>query len=338
VSTLLISAAALGGLACLGAVLFCRHERAACSGERRLRSAQRELLEILQTTRSEREGHELLERHARRAVRGAAVTYFEPTEVCAAGRLGREYRRCPGSEPLLACEECGGRDAPTTCLPAVAGGETIGSLLVEHARELRDDELGALRDSVAASAPAFANLRNLAAAHAGAAIDALTGLPNSRSVRDALKRMVAQAGRSVSPLSVVLMDLDRFRWVNDTFGHERGDDVLAAIGQLLRETVRSSDYAGRYAGEEFLFVLPETDRDGAAVLAEKLRHTIATTTFRGVDRPLTASFGVASLPGDGGDGDSLVRLADRALFAAKTAGGDRVETAGLSIAPAPEAD
>jgi diguanylate cyclase (GGDEF)-like protein len=338
VAFLTIGVGILGVLAGVGAVLLWIRERAARMAQEHDRASQRELLETLQATRSETEGGELLERHARRAVRGATASYLGPDQPCAAARLGREYRRRPDAERLLACERCSSCDTPTTCLPAVAGGETIGTLLVEHLTDLDERELVTLRDAVAGSAPALAHLRNLAAAESRAATDALTGLPNSRSLRDALKRMVAQAGRSVSPLSVVLLDLDRFRRINDTFGHERGDDALAAIGELLRESVRASDYVGRFGGEEFLIVLPETDRDGAAVLAEKVRLAISQTTVAGVDRPLTASFGVASLPADGGDGDSVVRLADRALIAAQAAGGNCVETAGLSIAPAPDAD
>ena len=338
VSWLPIAAAALGVPAWLGAVLFCRREHAAHAAERRDRTRQRELLELLQATRSEHEGHELLERHARRTVLGAGATYLGSHEACAAARLGREYLRGPDSEPLLPCERCGSGEAWTTCIPALAGGELIGSLLLEHPSALNERELATLREAVAGSASAFAHLQNLADAETSAALDALTGLPNSRSLQDALTRMVAHAGRSVSPLSALLFDLDGFRRINDTFGHERGDDVLAAVGDLLRQEIRASDFAGRYGGEEFLVLLPETDREGATVVAEKLRQAIATAAVPGVDRPLAASFGVASLPADGGDGDSLVRLADRARFAAKAAGGNRVESAGLSIAPAPGTD
>ena len=126
-------------------------------------------------------------------------------------------------------------------------------------------------DSVTQAAPVLANLRNLALAEARAATDALTGLPNKRACADTLKRMVAHAGRSVSPLSALLLDLDHFKQINDTFGHGIGDDALAAVGDVISTNLRTSDFAGRYGGEEFLVLLPDTDREGAAQAAEKLR-------------------------------------------------------------------
>jgi diguanylate cyclase (GGDEF)-like protein len=148
--------------------------------------------------------------------------------------------------------------------------------------------------------------------------------------------MAAQAGRTITPLSVILFDLDHFKAINETFGHERGDDALAAVGELLQTDVRASDYAGRYGGEEFLVLLPDTGREGALVLAEKLRRAVENIMLPGMEGKISASFGVASLPTDVGDGDALVRLADRALLAAKTAGRNRVEAAGLSVAPGPD--
>jgi diguanylate cyclase (GGDEF)-like protein len=334
VTWFLIAAAALGAPAWFAVLVLVRRERA-CRSAGRDRAWQRELVDLLGATRSEREAQELLEGHVRRTVGNATVTYLEPHQACAAARIGREYRGGSDADPLLGCERCGAADTAVTCLPARAAGSSIGSLLVEHPGHLTEGQLAALREALAAAAPAFAHLKGLAAAQTGAALDALTGLPNSRSLQDALARLVAQAGRSVSPFSVVLLDLDHFRQLNDLYGHERGDDVLAAVGALLRDSIRASDYAGRYGGEEFLVLLPETDREGALLVADKLRHAVAATRVGGVDRPLSASFGVASLPADGGDGDSLVRRADRALFAAKAAGGNRVECAGLSVAPGP---
>ena len=129
------------------------------------------------------------------------------------------------------------------------GGEVIGSVLVEHERPFDDDTTRQVADSVAEAAPVIANLRNLAIAEMRAATDGLTGLPNQRAVHDTLKRMVAQAGRTVSPLALILFDLDRFKAINDSFGHGRGDDVLAAIGDIAAHTVRGSDFVGRLGGE-----------------------------------------------------------------------------------------
>ena len=116
-----------------------------------------------------------------------------------------------------------------------------------------------MRETVAQSAPVLANLRNLAIAESRALTDVLTGLANKRSIEDTLKRMSAQAGRTLSPLAAVLLDLDHFKQNNDLFGHDRGDDVLAAVGSTITQTLRDSDVAGRYGGEEFLLLLPDTN-------------------------------------------------------------------------------
>jgi diguanylate cyclase (GGDEF)-like protein len=191
---------------------------------------------------------------------------------------------------------------------------------------LSDDQVALVQESVGLAAPILANQRNLALAERRAASDVLTGLPNRRAADEALKRMVAQAGRTISPLSAVLLDLDRFKQVNDLHGHDRGDQALAAVGQILSAGMRASDFAARYGGEEFLLLLPDTDRQGAREVAEKLRLAIEHADLRDVGG-LTASFGVAALPDDAADGENLLRKADRALYAAKARGRNRVELA-----------
>jgi diguanylate cyclase (GGDEF)-like protein len=296
----------------------------------RRRQVQRELVESLQAARSEAEVETVLGRHLDRVVPGATVSRLDGNEpqVCLAIRLAKSHTRAGGREPLLGCDRCRSLTGPSTCVPLIARGEPFGSVLIEN---LEACALEDVHDAVARVAPVLANLRNLALAEARAETDAVTGLPNSRAVRGTLTRMIAQAGRTLTPLSVVLVDLDRFKHLNAVHGHERGDDVLTAVGGVLAATVRASDYAGRYGGEEFLVLLPDTDRDGAVVVAEKIRQAIARIRLTGFDA-LRASLGVASLPLEGADADALVRLADRALHAAKAAGGNRVEAAGLSVA------
>jgi diguanylate cyclase (GGDEF)-like protein len=171
----------------------------------------------------------------------------------------------------------------------------------------------------------IANLRNLAIAELRAATDALTGLANNRAVGDTLNRMAAQAGRSKAPLSAIMFDLDHFKRVNDIHGHAKGDEVLATVAAVVQSGVRESDFLGRYGGEEFVALLPDTSRDGGAQLAEKLRQAIEQLEIPDLDRRLSASFGVATLPGDAMNGEQLLRAADRALYAAKNAGRNRVE-------------
>jgi diguanylate cyclase (GGDEF)-like protein len=235
----------------------------------------------------------------------------------------------------MTCELCGALPGASSCEPLLVGGEVIGAVLVNQAQEPDDATRRRLRESVGQAAPVLANLRNLAIAELRAATDALTGLPNQRAVQDTLKRMVAQASRTITPLAAVLVDLDHFKQINDLYGHDRGDEVLAAVGIAFRNAVRDSDFVGRYGGEEFLILLPSTGKDGAAQVAEAVRTAIAAIRVTGIDRPITASCGVAALPEDAGDAVTLFRAADRALYAAKHAGRDRVHIAdATSVEPA----
>ena len=145
-------------------------------------------------------------------------------------------------------------------------------------------------------------------------------MPNQRAVEVTLSRMSAQALRGDFPLAAIMFDLDHFKQINDTYGHGKGDQVLATVGQITDGTIRASDFAGREGGEEFVVLLPATDRDQAAVVAESLRKAIATIQVAGVDRAITASFGVAVLPDDATEPKALLRCADRALYLAKSRG------------------
>jgi diguanylate cyclase (GGDEF)-like protein len=237
------------------------------------------------------------------------------------------HREGPSRDALMSCEVCGKTEDFATCEPLLVSGEVIGAALVLHPQALADSERGALTTSVGQAAPVLANLRNLALAEFRAATDSLTGLPNSRATRETLKRMVAQASRTVSPLSALLLDLDHFKQINDSFGHGRGDDVLAAVGNVIPSVLREGDFVGRYGGEEFLILLPATGRDGAAIVAENVRRAVETVTVAGVDRKITASIGIAAIPDDAGEATTLVRHADRALYTAKANGRNRVEVA-----------
>jgi diguanylate cyclase (GGDEF)-like protein len=205
------------------------------------------------------------------------------------------------------------------------GGEVVGSVIVQTPKTLGEHQLEDLITSVSAAGPVIANLRNLAIAELRASTDGLTGLANHRAVQDTLNRMAAQAGRMKVQLAAILFDLDHFKKVNDVHGHAKGDEVLASVGAAVAATVRESDFVGRYGGEEFVALLPDTSREGAAQLAEKLRTGIEALEIPDLDRRLSASFGVAVLPGDAMTGEQLLRAADRALYAAKNAGRNRVE-------------
>lgn len=161
-----------------------------------------------------------------------------------------------------------------------------------------------------------------------ATTDELTGLHNRRSLLHRLRFETARARRFQAPLSAVMVDLDYFKRINDEFGHAAGDQVLTAIGQLLRDNVRVIDIAGRYGGEELCVILPNTPLAGAIRFAESLRLRIAAQTHQIGPRMLgvTASLGVGAFDHqDIADAESLLRQADAALFRAKRGGRNRVE-------------
>jgi diguanylate cyclase len=170
------------------------------------------------------------------------------------------------------------------------------------------------------------NLRTLALAERQAATDGLTGLANNRSFRDVLKRSTALADRAGVPLSALMLDIDHFKKVNDNFGHDRGDQALAAIAAAIAGGIRASDFAARYGGEEFVVLLPDTNLDGALAVAETLRTAIASMPLAAIGL-LTVSVGVATMPDHAADGDTLIRAADGALYLAKERGRNRVEVA-----------
>jgi diguanylate cyclase (GGDEF)-like protein len=154
------------------------------------------------------------------------------------------------------------------------------------------------------------------------------------AVTDALKRTFAQAMTTQVPLSLLLLDLDHFKQVNDQRGHQVGDQVLANVGATLRNVLRVRDFAGRNGGEEFAVLLPDTSITEALEIAERVRAAVAEISLPGSDVSVTASIGVAVFPDHASTPDRLERLADAALYLAKRQGRNRVELADPSPAPA----
>ena len=159
--------------------------------------------------------------------------------------------------------------------------------------------------------------------------DALTGLLNRYGLHRALQRELSEARRYSRPLSCLLLDIDFFKAVNDTYGHAAGDAALAQAARSLTESVRGSDVVCRYGGEEFIVLAPETAAEGARSLAEKIRRAFSASLFGDGARtfPLTLSVGVAELR-DSESGNDMIARADEALYHAKQSGRDRVEAAG----------
>jgi len=158
--------------------------------------------------------------------------------------------------------------------------------------------------------------------------DALTGLNNRYRFHESLAKEFERARRYSTPFSLVMFDIDHFKKVNDDYGHLAGDMVLKEISNLLMQSMREIDTAARYGGEEFMAILPNTKKDEAAVLAERMRDTIARCKFHQIDRPVTVSIGISGMPdGAVGSEDRLIRCADFALYGAKRNGRNRIEIA-----------
>lgn len=153
--------------------------------------------------------------------------------------------------------------------------------------------------------------------------DGLTGLFNHRHFYDVLEKETIRAQRYDHPLSILFLDIDHFKNVNDRFGHKAGDEVLRQIALLLLQNKRQTDVAFRYGGEEFAVILPETNKQSSLIIAEKIRKAIEAHNMKKIDRlidKITVSIGIAAYPGESGEYNGLVVAADMALYKAKSSG------------------
>ena len=207
-----------------------------------------------------------------------------------------------------------------------AGRTTFGMLTI-MGDSFDEEQLLAAGSLASHAAIALENARLHRIVERQALVDGLTGIANRRQCEDALTAEIARAERLGTTLTLVLADLDDFKAVNDAHGHAVGDDVLRKFAAALRSTVRDSDLAGRWGGEEFLLLLPGADATGGALLADRVRAAFSERSFAGRDGEtvtVTCSFGVAQHR-SGGDQRELFASADRALYRAKRAGKNRVE-------------
>jgi diguanylate cyclase (GGDEF)-like protein len=211
-------------------------------------------------------------------------------------------------------------------LPISAGREEYGTLVLVGTVFTSEQRMTAT--SLASHAAiALENARLHRIVERQALVDGLTGIANRRQCEEALTSEISRAERLGTPLTLVLADLDDFKAINDAHGHATGDDVLREFAAVLRATVRDSDLAGRWGGEEFLLLLPGADAIGAAQLADRVRSSLTERSFLGAEGTVvsvTCSFGVAQqVPG--ADERELFAAADRALYRAKAEGKNRVE-------------
>lgn len=217
-------------------------------------------------------------------------------------------------------------------IPMSAGGETIGLLYLEDPSgggiTSQTVELArTMSDNLALS---LTNIRLRESLRAQSIRDPLTGLFNRRYMEETIDRESHRALRKQATIGVIMVDIDHFKRINDTFGHEAGDNVLCTVAHLLRHQVRSADIACRYGGEEFILILPEASLDITARRAEQIREAVKglSLSYQGKTIPaVTVSIGVALFPEHHSDIQQVVRLADEALYRAKRNGRDRVELA-----------
>ncbi len=158
--------------------------------------------------------------------------------------------------------------------------------------------------------------------------DHLTGLYNRRFLEEALGKELQRVQRKRNSLSVLIMDIDHFKKINDTYGHQQGDSVLCKVASLFRKELRDYDIAARYGGEEFMAIIPEASLTDAASVAERIRRSIAGAVFQenGENMKITVSLGISTYPAPAiNSAEALIREADKALYRAKTKGRNRIE-------------
>jgi two-component system cell cycle response regulator len=245
----------------------------------------------------------------------------------------------PGMPGVADPAPAGPTDPAEPGIPAARG---VLALYDRHGfDEFDDSDLVTLRTFAGQAAVALDNVRVHEEAQRLSLTDPLTGLANYRFLRESLRREVERAHRFGRTLAVLALDLDRFKEVNEGYGHAAGDAVLAEFARRLRVEIREVDYAFRQGGEEFVVLLPETDAAGAVVVAERLgasvRGTPVTVAAGQSGEPvhitMTVSIGIAVYPDHDGTGPGLLDAADDALYAAKTAGRDTYRTAQTRSVP-----
>ena len=214
------------------------------------------------------------------------------------------------------------------CVPITYGESLLGVLNVESRREnaFAQQEVLILRTLADLLATALHNAYIFQKLQQQSITDGLTGIKTRRFFLESVQSEWKRGSRSGRPFSVVLIDLDKFKEINDTMGHLEGDLVLARVGRLLEQKCRTSNVVARYGGDEFVILMPETGVEQAQTLSERLRLWIATDPMLG-ERHITGSFGVASFPLHGSTVEDIIRVADAGMYVSKHAGGNRVSTA-----------
>jgi diguanylate cyclase (GGDEF)-like protein len=231
--------------------------------------------------------------------------------------------------------DSGGHPQHVLVVPILRSGQLMGAmeLYLNAWRELTEDQADLLNGVASQAAIAIRHAQLFEAQEENALTDELTKLPNRRHLAQQFLQEMQRARRHHNAIAFVMIDLDHFKQVNDTYGHLNGDAVLAELAQILKTGARESDVCARYGGEEFALVLHETTEPGARTLAERIRSRVAAATFPG-GLKLTISLGVAATD-DPALFTQLIDRADQALYAAKQGGRNQVRIADMK-GPAPK--
>ena len=276
-----------------------------------------------------RESRDLLEHATSWSDQRTPAATLAP-EDCWALRLGSPHFVAPTG--AIRCQHAHEDTESYVCMPVQGQGQILGLLHIavdvspSTMRPARDTEqrVRAMTDRIG---PALANLKLRDALREMALRDGLTGLYNRRYLEDAFSRELHRAERSGQPVAVVMVDIDHFKAFNDKFGHDAGDFVLSAVARTITKSIRPSDIACRYGGEELAIVLPDASLECAVERAGQMRLAIQATNLTHLGQSLpapTASFGVAVYPANGTEPADLLKAADQALYRAKKEGRDRV--------------
>ena len=228
--------------------------------------------------------------------------------------------------------EAGGHPQHVLVVPVQRAGQLMGAmeLYLNAWRELTEDQADLLNGVASQAAIAIRHAQLFQAQEENALTDELTKLPNRRALAQRFLQEMQRARRHHNSIAFLMIDLDHFKQVNDTYGHLNGDAVLAELATILTSGARESDVCARYGGEEFALILHETTEAGARTLAERIRAKVAAATFQG-GLKLTISIGVAATD-DPALFTTLMEHADKALYAAKQGGRNQVRVADMSVA------
>jgi diguanylate cyclase (GGDEF)-like protein len=251
------------------------------------------------------------------AIRGGTLKYYV--------RQGRVRERDDISPPETT--------KPVMGAPIAYAGQFLGTLVVrsdDPARIWSESEVQALLAIAHQVWEAVSQARLFAEKERQSLTDTLTGCLNRRGFDLQLESDLQVATETNQPLSLVIVDIDHFKRVNDTYGHAAGDQALRALTTALREEINGRATVSRFGGEEFALILPQREIEEASALAERVRARVAYMNVPEVDDTITASFGVAAFPLHGSSRDSLIESADSALYQAKNTGRNRVCTSQMS--------